>query len=237
MKTIFFLSFILIFLVSGCNIQFPSGTAEIPEEPTAATESAEPFVSAEDPAEPADDPGEEALIAAEAAAASAVQTSELYKDLYLQDYEPDMIRLCLKDQTMRDILARLEAEGCIAVDFSGKYAMVNSEAVSSFRENYLAGEDTEIVIYQIDWDGGFLRHHLSAADNSVKVVRTRLAWLQDGPFAVPGEIPTVTYSEQYAVTKLDFSNDHMNYTYFMPDNPVGGNHDGHVDTEVSLSIR
>ena len=65
---------------------------------------------------------------------------------------------------------------------------------------------------------------------------TRLAWLDSGPYSMQGTIPTVTYSKTYAVTSLELDAGSLHYEYYMPDNPTGGNHDGHVDTAVTIPM-
>ena len=167
----------------------------------------------------------------------ALATAEVYRDIYTNVYPGDQSAVILTDNTMQEILSRLGTEGLVAVDFSNRFQMENSDLVLQFLEEKEAGTDTGVTIYQICWDGGFICHDLTYKDGNLTVVLTSLAWLSEGPYALTGDIPTIMYSDKYMVTDLCYTADgYLEYEYDMPDNPPGSNHDGHIDTTYRLAV-
>lgn len=144
--------------------------------------------------------------------------------LYEQELEPDdeFYGINLSDSDFADIVSILGGAGLTATDANQNCAMTNSGAVDNFFNNGKAGT---LCIYELHYDGGLTRHELTA--NSVRL--TRLTWRM-------GEA-VVTYSVKYSLTRLDYSNGRLYYEYFMPDNPEGSSHDGHVDTSKSFSVK
>lgn len=144
--------------------------------------------------------------------------------LYEQELEPDdeFYGINLSDSDFADIVSILGGAGLTATDANQSCAMTNSGAVDNFFNNGKAGM---LCIYELHYDGGLTRHELTA--DSVRL--TRLTWRM-------GEA-VVTYSVKYSLTRLDYSNGRLYYEYFMPDNPEGSSHDGHVDTSKSFSVK
>lgn len=163
--------------------------------------------------------------------------AETYRSIYMDVYSGGQQAVSFTDEIMTEVLTCLGKQGYPAVDFSNRFPMENADLVFQFLEDYAAGRSAQVAIYQICWDGGFICHDLTCADGKVSVTLTSLAWLSEGPYALPGDIPTVRYSNQYEVTEIACSADgYLDYTYAMPDNPPGSNHDGHIDTTYHLRL-
>lgn len=169
--------------------------------------------------------------------AAVFAAAETYRGIYEDVYPGDHTAVWLTDETMREILSCLGAAGYTAVDVSNRFAMEHAEPVSAFLAAMEAGGDARLTIYQVCWDGGFVCHDLSHTDGSTWVTLTRLAWLSEGDYALTGDIPTICYSDTYAVTAIALSDDDwLEYAYDMPDNPPGDNHDGHIDTIYQIAV-
>lgn len=163
--------------------------------------------------------------------------AEVYRDIYESVYPGNQAAPTLTDDTMMQILSALGAQGDVAVDFSNRFAMENASLVLQFLDNMESGTDAHVTIYQICWDGGFVCHDLSYRDGRTSVTLTSLAWLSDGPYALPGDIPTIRYSNEYEVTEIHYTPDgYLEYAYDMPDNPPGTDHDGHIDTVYRIAV-
>lgn len=164
-------------------------------------------------------------------------TAEAYRDIYTGVYSGNQTAVMLTDKTMTEILSRLGTQGLVAIDFSNRFPMENANLVVQFFKDMDAEVDAHVTIYQICWDGGFICHDLTYANGKTTVVLTSLAWLSEGPYALTGDIPTIRYSNEYAVTDICYSADgYLEYEYDMPDNPPGSNHDGHIDTTYQLAV-
>lgn len=169
--------------------------------------------------------------------APVLAAAEVYRNIYESVYSGDQSAVHLTDDTMQEILSCLGDQGYIAVDVSNRFAMENTELVQQFFDTTGTGNAARITIYQICWDGGFVCHDLSYINGNTSVILTSLAWLSEKPYALPGDIPTIRYSNEYTVTEITLSdNGWLEYEYDMPNNPPGENHDGHIDTIYKLAV-
>lgn len=134
----------------------------------------------------------------------------------------------LTQAELQQIVSVLAAEGATVSGVDGSTAMQNPQAVETFFADHDAGKAAQLTLYEVCLDGGLLCHALACADGETTLTLTRIVW--------SGGEPTVSYSRQYAVTKLTCSGGTLYYAYDMPDNPPGTNHDGHIDTEDSFQI-
>ena len=136
----------------------------------------------------------------------------------------------LRDSDYAAILSLLAQAGLVAFDSAGQHAATNVQIVSDF---FAALEDPAwtgtLTLFEICPDGGFLRHDIQVDGAARMLTLTRLTWA--------GEEPVVTYSSTYGMTRLALSADGcISYDYDFPDNPAGGNHDGHVDTATLIQL-
>lgn len=168
--------------------------------------------------------------------AAVLAAAETYRSIYEDVYSGDHAAVWLSDERMTEILSCLGAAGYTAVDVSNRFAMEHAEPVSAFLAAIKAGGDARLTIYQVCWDGGFVCHDLSHTGGSTSVTLTRLAWLSEGDYALTGDIPTIRYSDTYAVTKITLEDDWLEYAYDMPENPPGENHDGHIETIYQIAV-
>ena len=113
--------------------------------------------------------------------------------------------------------------------------MTNPALLDDFFAAVGEGRAADIAVYELCPDAGFLCHTLHFRGGEYYLTRTRLAW-QQGSSALQGETPTVTYSETYALTELYVEDGRLCYDYYIPDNPPGTRHDGHIETFTSLYI-
>ncbi len=134
----------------------------------------------------------------------------------------------LSDEQLHGIVNVLSENGLCAIDVAQLLVMSRTDAVSVFAESYSLGEPAVLDIYEMCYDGGFIRHRLESCENSAAITLTRVAWEE--------KTPVVTYSERYPITKLEITDSSLYYEYFMADNPEGSNHDGHINTEASFRL-
>lgn len=165
----------------------------------------------------------------------ALAAAESYRDIYEGAFHGEIINFNLSAEDAGRIAARLDAFGGVAF-CQGHVPLTSPSQVEQFYADTQAGEIRTISLYEICLDGGFLCHTLGLADGQYVVTRTRLAWLDGGEYALQGTVPTVTYSDTYQVTSLSLDGTALYYEYYMPDNPAGGSHDGHIDTAVTIPL-
>ncbi len=173
---------------------------------------------------------------ASSATGNVLQAAEAYRSVYESVFTGDGVSFSLPPDAMESILDCLGSLGYAAIDYAGDFHMRNTAQVTDFFDAVADGRDAELSIYEICTDAGILCHTLRCSGDGRFVTRTRLAWLSDGSIPLQGTIPTVTYSDTYKITELSLSDGILYYAYDMPDNPPGSNHDGHIDTEVTLSL-
>lgn len=161
-------------------------------------------------------------------AEKALAAAESYRDLLEPAYDPGTIHLGLPGELLARIEERLAGEDCAAVDATRQRLPINGALLMDFAQKVESGESAELVIYEVCSDGGFIRHWLTQDDQGLWVCQTRLAW--------DGTAPFIGYDESYEVTVLSCEEGLFRYEYFMPDNPPGSNHDGHIDTVVEISL-
>ncbi|MEG0035974.1 MAG: DUF6070 family protein [Oscillospiraceae bacterium] len=167
----------------------------------------------------------------------AINIANQYKPIYMEIYSGDNAEVNLSEADMKKIVSKLGELGCAAIDAAGRLSMENPQLAKKFFEDKDKGQDVALTIYELCSDAGFVRHDILFFGGDTKVVQTRLAWLDDGPFAIAGDVPTVTYSNEYQITTIKYTQDgHLIYEYLMPSNPEGTNHDGHIDTLVNIRV-
>lgn len=164
----------------------------------------------------------------DAAREDCENTAALYADR-LTELSGGFYGINLSDEELGELVGILGNAGLTATDVGQLGTMTNQGAVDDFFTAIGAGQDARLCIYEICYDGGFIRHELESAGGARSVRISRLAW-QMGK-------ANVTYSEKYSLTALDYSNGTLYYEYYMPDNPEGNNHDGHVDTSMSFVVK
>lgn len=168
-----------------------------------------------------------------AAAEQAYKTADGYKELYLDLFSGNGLNLTQDE--IAPLAARLGELGCCASVLNCSIDMTNPALLNDFFAAVDGGEDADIAIYELCPDAGFLCHTLHFRGGEYYLTRTRLAW-QQGSSALQGETPTVTYSETYALTELYVKDGRLFYDYYIPDNPPGTRHDGHIETFTSIYI-
>lgn len=161
-------------------------------------------------------------------AEAALIAAENCRDLFEPAYDPGTIHLGLPSEILAQMKVRLAGADCVAVDAARLRPVVNGMLLADFVQAVEAGEPAALVIYELCSDGGFIRHRLEQTEQGLWVSQTRLAWKETEPF--------IGYDERYEVTALSCADGLFRYEYFMPDNPPGSNHDGHIDTVVEISL-
>ena len=219
----------LIFIL--CFSLFASGCSLKKNSPTPSN----PYKSAENTPEVTQKEVEP--IADTAISDDAIETAEAYKSIYMNVYSGNSVEVDLSPSDMNDIVSSLGTLGYVAIDFDSNLNMTNPQLVDNFFADKDAGNDASVTIYQICKDAGFIRHDITIANGKASVVQTRLAWLSEGDYELAGDIPTITYSNRYDINAITFTDDgYLEYEYDIPDNPPGGNHDGHVDTIERIRV-
>ncbi len=154
--------------------------------------------------------------------ANSLETAEGYKSLYLAAGN-----LTLSQTDMQAIADALGEQGLCAITIEQASAMTNPHLATAFLQQADA-EEASLTIFEICQDGGFLRHDLFCAATGDQVVQTRLIW--------SGETPEISFCETYDLTALREEGGCLVYEYFIPNNPEGGNHDGHIDPIASFRL-
>lgn len=167
---------------------------------------------------------------------SQKEVAELYRSVYLASYKGNNVSVTLSSEEISKIAALLGSEGFVAGDGAGSFDVSNPQLVFDFFDAMQAKQGAEICIYQIYSDGGFFSHSIKSSASGITVVQTRLAWLDDGEFALPGENPTVTFTDCFEVTDISLTDGYLHYEYYIPNNPSGTNHDGHIDPVENIRI-
>lgn len=134
----------------------------------------------------------------------------------------------LTQTQLEQIVSTLADEGVTVSGVDGSTAMQNPQAVDAFFAARDADKAARLTLYEVCIDGGLICHDLAFADGETTLTLTRIVW--------NGTEPAVSYSKNYAVTKLTCSDGALYYAYDMPDNPPGTDHDGHIDTEDTFQI-
>lgn len=185
---------------------------------------------------PADDISEENELFASLSSAAAEQVYEAadaYKDLYLELFSGGGLNLT--QDKLAPLAARLGELGYCASALNCSIDMTNPALLDDFFAAVDEARDADIAIYELCPDAGFLCHTLHFRGGEYYLTRTRLAW-QQGSSALQGKTPTVTYSETYTLTELYVEDGRLCYDYYIPDNPPGTRHDGHIETFTSIYI-
>lgn len=168
---------------------------------------------------------------------AVLAVAELYRPIYEQIFAVSSTQINLSREDMQDILDTLGAAGYAVIDNDEEFSMVNSQLVSEYFESVDSGKNAEVSIYQICSDAGFICNKLTFSGGKTTITMTRVAWLEDGPFALAGTTASIMYSRSFEVTAISYSEDgYLDYEYFMPDNPEGTNHDGHIETRVKIRV-
>ncbi len=168
---------------------------------------------------------------------AALAVAELYRPIYEQIFAVSSTQVNLSREDMQDILDTLGAAGYAVIDNDEEFDMVNPQLISEYFKNVDSCKNAEVSIYQICSDAGFICNKLTFFGGKTSITMTRVAWLDDGPFALAGTTASITYSRSFDVTEISYSEDgYLDYEYFMPDNPEGTNHDGHIETRVKIRV-
>lgn len=229
-KSILWFHALLLLLTVGCARQTADNAApEVRESPNVVIVAPAALSTPTSTDAPEEDP-------ASSAADNVLLAAEAYRSVYESVFTGDGVSFSLPADAMENILDLLGSLGYAAIDYAGDYRMRNTALITDFFDAVADGRDAELSIYQICSDAGILCHTLRCSGNGRFVTRTRLAWLSDDAMPLQGTIPTVTYSDTYEITELCLSDGSLYYAYDMPDNPPGSNHDGHIDTEVTLVL-
>lgn len=165
-----------------------------------------------------------------AAGEAALLAAQGYRELYTRAMEGREAHLSLPAETLAAIAEALAGSDHAATDTARAIAPCNGEVLTDFHLRVQAGETAEAVLYEVCPDGGFIRHELHGAPDGLWVIHTRLSWSAEGE-------PVLGYSNRYSVTALRCAEGVFYYEYYMPDNPPGTNHDGHVDTFVEVPLK
>lgn len=197
--------------------------------PSSGSGMYESHISAPPVSQPEQDKaGPESAYDDDAAREDCEKTAALYADR-LSDSSGEFYGINLSDDELREIADVLGQAGLTATDVGRLGEMTNPSAVDEFFAAFTSGESARVCIYELCCDGGFIRHELESIAGVQSVRISRLAWQMGRA--------SVTYSEKFSLTALDYSNGTLYYEYYMPDNPVGTNHDGHVDTSESFVVK
>lgn len=156
------------------------------------------------------------------------ETAGLYEDRLAALGVENYAWINLTDDQLRGIVGVLAENGLCAIDVAQSLVLSQPDMVAAFAESYSLGEAAVLDIYEVCYDGGFIRHRLERSGSGASVTLTRVAWEE--------KAPVVTYSVRYPITKLEITDSTLYYEYYMADNPEGGNHDGHIDTETGFRL-
>ncbi len=159
---------------------------------------------------------------------SCAETAALYEDRLAALGTENYAWINLTDEQLCGIVDVLTENGLCAIDVSQSRALSHTDMAAVFAESYSSGGEAVLDIYEVCYDGGFIRHRLERSGSGAFVTLTRVAWEE--------KTPVVTYSVRYPVTKLEITDSTLYYEYYMADNPEGGNHDGHIDTQASFRL-
>ena len=168
-----------------------------------------------------------------AAEEQAYKAADGYKELYLELFSGSGLNLT--QDKLAPLVSRFGELGYCASALNCSLDMTNPALLSDFFSAVDDGRDAELAIYELCPDAGFLCHTLHFRSGELYLTRTRLAWQQSSS-ALQGETPTVTYSETYSLTELYIDGNRLCYDYYIPNNPPGSRHDGHIDTFTSIYI-
>ena len=210
---------VTVFLDARPGLREPAHTADVVPAPANTLKPAAAIMS--------DTPTDTAV---ERAYTAAAQYLDIYDTVYAGG------GLILSEDEEREIILRLGSLGYTTAMQFGGIEMENSAALNEFLSSAETGSDAEIAIYELCPDAGFLCHTLHRSGDVCYVTRTRLAWISDDGTRFQGSTPCVTYSETYSVTELYVESGWLYYDYYIPDNPPGTKHDGHIETLTSLYI-
>ena len=203
-----------------------------PEPQAAAKVSAVP-AQTDTPADSISEENELFASLSSAAAEQAYEAADAYRDLYLELFSGGGLNLT--QDKLAPLAARLGELGYCASALNCSIDITNPALLDDFFAAVGEDRDADIAIYELCPDVGFLCHTLHFRGGEYYLTRTRLAW-QQGSSALQGETPTVTYSETYTLTELYVEDGRLCYDYYIPDNPPGTRHDGHIETFTSIYI-
>lgn len=227
---------IIIFILLSFALPLFSCSGE--KTPKIGTPGAVPSAAASSAVVPGSSPEAGGETPPDAAEKDALAVAELYRDIFMSVYEKNSAGIYLTDSETESILKRLGDNGFAAVDGAGLFPMQNADIAEDFLTKWKDGSDARLTVCEIYSDGGFLLHGIVYENGLAFVMMARVAWLDRGPHQLSGDTPTVTFKANYDITSLEMTPDgYLQYDYYMPDNPEGTNHDGHVDTTVRLRIR
>lgn len=155
--------------------------------------------------------------------------ADIYGDL-LSEFPEDITGgIYLTDQQMQSILGKLGGEGLVAFDYTRQSPLTNTQKVFDFFSDYNAGINSDLTLIEVTQDGGFLLRNIENSHEGKFLTLVRLSWLE-------GQAE-ITFADLYEITELYLSSANcIVYDYFFPNNPQGGNHDGHVETLVSIEL-
>ena len=195
---------LLFCLSSGCASENDAPEQEDVSADSVLTNETEPAVEENTDFKPAEqeDVAKEEYGPAESA---ALQAAEQYRALYENAFSKAGGEVTLSYEQMREVLACLSNLGYAAVDEAGSLPMENAALLSPFLDAMNQGAAAALTVYQVYTDAGFLCHTFHTENGTCTVTRTRLAWLEEGPFRLPGTVPTITYSDTYAVMDITYN--------------------------------
>ncbi|MBC5690307.1 hypothetical protein H8S37_15430 [Mediterraneibacter sp. NSJ-55] len=103
--------------------------------------------------------------------------AEKYRDVY---EEAEQMETLGTEETQKNILSVLGAEGYCAVDSENQINMTNEKSAEQFCEKASKGEKAEIPLLIVADNGGFVRYDLSCEEGKMEVDRSNLTWNEEG---------------------------------------------------------
>ena len=148
-----------------------------------------------------------------------------YRDIVFAGGETYLNLTAARCEAVVDALAE---KGYAAFDYTRSLAVRNPGLVTGFIDAVNAGDDAGLTLLEVTQDGGFLRRDIIISGDERTLVSTRLTWRQ-------GEA-VVSAQGVFRLTDIYLNGKTLCFDFEFPDNPEGGNHDGHVETYTEIKL-
>ena len=148
-----------------------------------------------------------------------------YRDIVFAGGETYLNLTAAQCEAVVDALAE---KGYAAFDYTRSLAVRNPGLVTGFIDAVNAGDDAGLTLLEVTQDGGFLRRDIIISGGERTLVSTRLTWRQ-------GEA-IISAQGVFRLTDIYLNGKTLCFDFEFPDNPEGGNHDGHVETYTEIKL-
>ena len=148
-----------------------------------------------------------------------------YRDIVFAGGETYLNLTAAQCEAVVDALAE---KGYAAFDYTRSLAVRNPWLVKDFIDSVNAGTDASLTMLEITQDGGFLRRDFVVAGEERTLILTRLTWQQNDA--------VISAQGLFRLTEIYLNGNTLCFDFKFPDNPEGGNHDGHVETYSEIRL-